>query len=172
MPKVSISEAARLAGVSRQHLYKRFITPGVLSVEKDGKKPPMIETSELLRVFGELKGNGQQSAPAGDAVLLADMEMLRKALADKDAQLQEAKERESWLRQHVSEITGTFRLLEDKSEEPQSELTKARELKEQYKAALLKSRARNQEYMEALAAEREALSAERNKGFWARLLGG
>lgn len=152
MAKVSISEAARLAGVSRQHLYKKYLATGLLSVEKDGEHPPMCDTSELLRVFGELKGEGKVAAsPSGEGALLAEIENLRRWLAERDTQLQEAREREAWLKQHVDEITSSPRLLEDKDkdkEELQGQLKKTRAVLQQYKIAL---------------------EAERKKGFWARV---
>ena len=59
MAKVSISEAARLSGVSRSHLYAAFIKPGRISVETvqdaTGKPVKQIDTSELARVFGSLE---------------------------------------------------------------------------------------------------------------------
>lgn len=58
MAKVSISEAARLAQTSRPTLYK-MINSGELnftSVVKSGKSVKVIDTSELIRVFGEISG--------------------------------------------------------------------------------------------------------------------
>jgi predicted nuclease with TOPRIM domain len=54
MALVSISEAAKLAGISRQHLYKKYIKTGILSVERHFDVPK-VQITELLRVFGELK---------------------------------------------------------------------------------------------------------------------
>jgi predicted nuclease with TOPRIM domain len=54
MSSVNISEAANLAGISRQHLYKKYISTGIISVERHFDVPK-IQISELLRVFGELK---------------------------------------------------------------------------------------------------------------------
>ena len=54
MNKVTITEAARLAGISRQHLYRWFINTGKISVIKDNDKS-VIEISELLRVFPDAK---------------------------------------------------------------------------------------------------------------------
>jgi len=54
MAKVSISEAARLAGISRPTIYK-LMNSGQLnftSVVKAGKTVKNIDTSELIRVFG------------------------------------------------------------------------------------------------------------------------
>ncbi|MGD8018304.1 helix-turn-helix domain-containing protein [Escherichia coli] len=58
MARVSISEAARLVKVSRPTIYK-MINSGKLSytsVLKHGKTIKVIDTSELIRVFGSLDG--------------------------------------------------------------------------------------------------------------------
>lgn len=58
MARVSISEAARLVKVSRPTIYK-MINSGKLSyssVVKHGKDIKVIDTSELVRVFGSLDG--------------------------------------------------------------------------------------------------------------------
>ncbi|EFO0442791.1 helix-turn-helix domain-containing protein [Escherichia coli] len=57
MAKVSISEAARLAGISRPTIYK-LMNRGKLnftSVVKAGKTVKNIDTSELIRVFGTIE---------------------------------------------------------------------------------------------------------------------
>ena len=59
MARVSISEAARLVKVSRPTIYK-MINSGKLSytsVVKHGKAIKVIDTSELIRVFGSLDEN-------------------------------------------------------------------------------------------------------------------
>ncbi|MGV6482416.1 helix-turn-helix domain-containing protein [Pantoea agglomerans] len=64
MATVSISEAARLAGISRPTIYK-LINSGQLnltSVVKAGKTVKTIDTSELIRVFGNI-----ENLPAGTA---------------------------------------------------------------------------------------------------------
>jgi len=56
MALVSISEAARLAKISRTALYKNYINthPAKLATTTDEKGDRRIDTSELLRVFGKL----------------------------------------------------------------------------------------------------------------------
>lgn len=57
MARVSISEAARLASVSRPTIYK-LLKSGELSytsVVKHGKAVKTIDTSELIRVFGSIE---------------------------------------------------------------------------------------------------------------------
>lgn len=56
MAKVSISEAARLAGKSRTTLH-RLIKTGELSVSTGDRNAKMIDISELARVFPDLKIN-------------------------------------------------------------------------------------------------------------------
>jgi predicted site-specific integrase-resolvase len=60
MPKLTITKAAKAAGIARQTIYT-YIKEGKLSVEtirKGGKEVRVIDTSELIRVFGELKTDG------------------------------------------------------------------------------------------------------------------
>lgn len=56
MAKVSISEAARLAGKSRTTLH-RLIKTGELSVSTGDRNAKMIDISELARVFPDLRIN-------------------------------------------------------------------------------------------------------------------
>ena len=59
MAKVSISKAAKLAGVSRTALYKSYINKGLLSTSRDDAGKKCIDTSEILRVFGKLQDNSE-----------------------------------------------------------------------------------------------------------------
>jgi hypothetical protein len=131
MAKVSISEGARLAGISRTHLYKRYIHPGKITVETAGDGTRQIDTAELLRVFGTLDGNTESSSrirhreqeltPVGNSeisLLQAELDAVREMLKVREGQLAdaarregEAAEREKWLQGQLSAQT---RLLEDK----------------------------------------------------------
>ncbi|PLR29240.1 DNA-binding protein [Chimaeribacter coloradensis] len=53
MAKVSISEAARLTGKSRTTLH-RLIKTGELSTCAGARNSKMLDTSELIRVFGDI----------------------------------------------------------------------------------------------------------------------
>jgi len=98
MALVSKAKAARLAGCSRTTIH-RYINEGKLS-ESDGK----IDTSELMRVFGEIseqdstasseRSSGQsvtpQSTPQTDP-------LLHQLLAEKDKRIEEiSKDRDRW----------------------------------------------------------------------------
>lgn len=136
MTKLSITEAAKQAGICRQYLYTKYIKPGKLSVHKDEQDKPFIDSAELLRVFeGRLPGPkattptdvssqavSQRSAtPVNDshnAELHAEVKILREQLhaaqvREKDIQAA-AQAREQWLQSQVEKLTDTIRLIEHK----------------------------------------------------------
>lgn len=51
---VSISDAAKMVGVSRDTFYRHIEEKGI-SITDAGTKRPKVETSELLRLYGTLK---------------------------------------------------------------------------------------------------------------------
>ncbi len=52
---VTITEAAKLAGISRTHLYRKYVKTGAISLSCDDKGAKCIDTAELLRVFNRLQ---------------------------------------------------------------------------------------------------------------------
>lgn len=56
MAKLNMSEAARAAGITRATLY-RHIDKGKLSKEEDSDGNPVIDMSEMLRVYPKLNTN-------------------------------------------------------------------------------------------------------------------
>lgn len=138
MARVSISKAAKLAGVSRSTLYSTYINKGALSVSSgaDGKK--YIETSELLRVFGTLADDTppaskqpptqdnpdtvRKTAPRTPSdtkpdVVALELNHVREKLAAVEKQLQAHEQRESWYQEQMKTLTDTVKLLEDKREQ-------------------------------------------------------
>ena len=55
MTKVSISEAIRLSGRSRQYFYENYIKTNLLTIDRTNPSRPKVEISDLLRFFPELK---------------------------------------------------------------------------------------------------------------------
>ncbi|MCE2706837.1 MAG: helix-turn-helix domain-containing protein [Proteobacteria bacterium] len=106
MNKITITEAARLAGISRQHLYRGFINTGKLSITKDNDKS-VVEISELLRVFPDAKvvtDNGdttQHEETIKDTSATSNNNELVTVLK---LQLAEAQEREMWLKKQIDEL--------------------------------------------------------------------
>jgi hypothetical protein len=122
MPKHSISEAAKLAGVSRSHFYKKYIRPGVISVEKDNDGNPQIDTAEVMRVFGGIHSDVATSVPeiqkdtpeygSINTALQVEIQLLRE-------QLTATSDREKWMQgkidQLADQLANTTRLLEHKA---------------------------------------------------------
>lgn len=135
---VSISEAARLVRKSRSTLYKTYIETGKLSVGQDSATGrPVVDTSELIRVFGALyathatghatdtKTHNATHDATPNATPPRDMaiDLLRQLVKSKEDQLAQAKEqlraaqeREEWMREKFSEMVGIVKLLQHKKD--------------------------------------------------------
>lgn len=133
MTLVSISQAAKLAGISRSNLYTTYINQGKISILKDERDHPCIDTSELLRVFGNLKAEGlgiqQDTTPSytlgqnttdttTDSVLYPLIEQLKQQLAESKEREQQALEREQFYQSQLKDLTQTIKLLEHHPEPP------------------------------------------------------
>ena len=57
MALLSIAEACRKAGISKPTMYNNYINTGKISVSQDNAGKRGIDPSELIRVFGTLKGD-------------------------------------------------------------------------------------------------------------------
>ena len=110
MAKVTVTEAARLAGLGRQQLYRGYISTGKISVERDHQGRPQIDTAEILRVFGEMKGTpGATQNGHGvnserrhvDNELHIVIEAKDEVISELRERLREAGDRETWLRQQL-----------------------------------------------------------------------
>lgn len=122
MTTVTISQAAKMAGISRTQLYRGFINKGKISVIRENDKV-CIDVSELIRVFPKATletdknvtevttGNSQKTQEQSEVVTI-----LKQQLAKAEAQIEEAKEREEWLKQQIDELRKQQNnLLEDKT---------------------------------------------------------
>jgi len=120
MALVSVSQAARLAGISRQHFYRKYIKPGDISVQRDDKGDPVIDTSELLRVFGRLVGDNsgddntlQEATPEkamSDNGLLTELQVKLHVLEAENRTLQARLEDKD---KNLQDVRQALRLLED-----------------------------------------------------------
>lgn len=87
MASHNVTEAAKLAGVTRRTIY-RHIKAGKLSASVTGSDNTVIETSELLRVYGalsqpepELVSTGShENQPEYVTLLLLEMSQLREQI--------------------------------------------------------------------------------------------
>ena len=100
MSKVSITQAAKLAKISRSTLYNKYINTGMISVETVEDKK-LIDMSELFRVFNNNITQDSNDTPintVADSVEQAENTAKDKIINLLERQLQEAKEREEWLK--------------------------------------------------------------------------
>lgn len=92
----SVSDAAKLAGVTRRTIY-RYIKSGKLSATVTDDDNTKIETSELLRVFGnlshqepeEVSSGSQKNVPEYVTKLLTEMSQLRAIIEEQRPRLLE-----------------------------------------------------------------------------------
>jgi len=124
MATVSISEAARLAGISRPTIYK-LINSGqlnVTSVVKGGKTVKAIDTSELIRFFGNIESfsvatdftvNPEQDVTRFNSHDLQDLQHKFELLQKENEGLKEAVASRD---DHISSLRQAMMLLEHKQE--------------------------------------------------------
>lgn len=133
MAILSLREAARAAGVSRQTVY-RYAKNGKLSTVTRDDDTQGVDTSELIRVFGALRdpetvtetSNRQEKETERDSALQGELEATRKALQIAQEALAAATEREARLLEILDRQT---KLLEHKPQDRPAVDVSAKELK-------------------------------------------
>lgn len=67
MAKLTITEAIKRSPVGRSQFYAKYVEGGLITISVDGSGKKYVESSELLRCFGEMKGmlsdNPSESSP-------------------------------------------------------------------------------------------------------------
>ena len=100
MASHSVTEAAKLAGVTRRTIY-RHIKAGKLSASVTDGDNTVIETSELLRVYGVLSQPEPEKVSTGSlenqpeyvTLLLAEMSQLREMVSHLSSKVDELQSR-------------------------------------------------------------------------------
>lgn len=143
MPFLDITAASQAVAKHRSTLH-RYIKEGKLSATKDGTGRTVIEVSELLRVFGELKNDG-----AKDSI---EAQPLPANFADLQQELNTARGHIAWLMQQL-----------DAEKEHSMKLEAEREREREHSREL--------ERLMLGAGSVAPGKAEKKPGFWARLFG-
>jgi len=181
MAQLSISAAARAAGKDRGTI-NRYIKSGKLSTSKDASGSTVIETAELLRVFGSLKGDGSRGRDAAVAApsvenssmqhaLEATLELLKqqlKASQDREARLLGMLELEQQSRRELEQ-----RLLppgKDVPGETPDQSDKEQTLVQESDSQVIETQAAPESIPLPEAAPSSEESGEEKQGFFSRLL--
>jgi len=139
--QLNMSQAAQAAGITRRTLYNH-VKQGKVTTSRDKKNNPVIDVSELIRVYGNI------SLPVKKIPTVTHSENTQENFPS--AQLQD-------MQKEIAELKlAVTHMLEDKT---------ARESeRKQYEEERRK-------YQEEINMLNEKLERERKKGFWARLRG-
>ncbi len=170
--KYSISEASRIVGVTRKTLYKH-IDKKPISTEQDENGRPVIDASELMRVYGD-KCRFDQDKPSDQsvsskqestdvstvnnveiAVTKKELELLREQISTEREQFEEQIE---YLRKKLDESTSESRKLTALITDQTKKSNNNDDWKQSIKA--LEDRIANQEKENKEKTEREAKERE------------
>jgi DNA-binding transcriptional MerR regulator len=103
MAVVNITQAAKLAGITRQYLHSHYIKSGLITVLTGADGKPRIDTSEIIRVFGALHVDSKDTdnslhniTPEIAPVLShknndmsGELSLMRELLAEKDKRIED-----------------------------------------------------------------------------------
>ena len=124
MATVSISEAARLTGKSTKTLY-RLASQGRFSLSLDESGSKKVDTSELVRVFGELRDPNENQSRTDPESRLRQLEAEILVLRQTAAQLDVLKAEKAGLEalnavreQQLQDMRQALRLIESQIEAP------------------------------------------------------
>lgn len=94
--KLSIKQAVKVIPVSESSL-RRAIKNGDVSSEKDDRGRRLIDTAELIRVYGELSNESVNGSQMNSVDTSKIVDLLEEQVSDLKSQLEKSTERESKL---------------------------------------------------------------------------
>lgn len=178
--KYSIAESARIAGVTRKTFYKHIDKRGI-SIEKDENDNPLVDASELIRVYGDKcrfdrekpKDTGlgaEQYTPVSTPNVPLELAILQERLNNLEEQRNQYKE---LYEQERQERQNGMRLLTDQREKQNQWEKSFEQLRQQVlereQGALKELETFKKETTRKLVLYRRALQAERDKTVWQKL---
>lgn len=111
MAKLSITQAAKAAQISRQTMYRKYINTGKISVEVINEQK-YIDTAELIRVFGVLHIDNDNN-PQAETFKHDSADNSKDQIIDLlKEQLEHERQEKKWL---MEQLEKTTHLLEDKT---------------------------------------------------------
>lgn len=117
MSKLSITDAAKASGISRQTLYSKYINTGKISVDIVNDKK-FIDVSEWIRVFGNVNLIDKLDDPVRhDKTIDSDKNDRDKLIALLESQLKKSEEREAKLQEQINTLLNQQTLLLDNKED-------------------------------------------------------
>ena len=107
MARLSISEAIRQSPIGKSQFYSKYIDGGLITVSVDSTGKKYVESSELLRVFGEMTGKQSEEVhkqvdSASTGKLDTEQSEVIKLLKE---QLSESRDRESYYQNQIASLT-------------------------------------------------------------------
>ena len=103
MARLTITKAIEQSPIGKTHFYKQYIDTGKITVSVDNAGKKYIDSSELIRVFGELTEDVQEQPKVSDTVpAVTEQSELVKALRE---QIAESKEREQFYQERIVSLT-------------------------------------------------------------------
>lgn len=115
---VTITDASKMVGISRQTMYNRYINKGVITVNRINDEPK-IDVSDLIRVFGNIKDLRQEDGENGHDVtsdndsnnieLMSELKTRVALLEQENAMLKERLEDKE---KHLADMRRGFELIE------------------------------------------------------------
>ena len=104
MSKVTITQAAKMAGISRSYFYKKYIITNQISTLIENNKK-LIDVSELIRVFGSIQPEDVSRRQQETVKNTQETHTEDKLVTLLQNQLAEAKQREEWLKAQLEKVT-------------------------------------------------------------------
>jgi uncharacterized membrane protein YfhO len=143
--RVTVTEAAQIAGISRTTMYKSYLNNGVLSKSREDGKV-YIERSELARVFPSVKQDDDKNTQVNnESKLLNTIKDLEYRLKTAENANEQASKRESFYQKNIEKQQRTIDNLslmithaqKDNSEPPKAPVPPKQLTPEQKKRAII-----------------------------------
>lgn len=195
--KYSISESARIVGVTRKTLYKH-IEKKPITVEKDDNQNPVVDASELIRVYGdqcrfdrekdtEESRDGEQeetrlSSPVPNldtALAVKELELLRAQIEQERKGYEEQidylrgklDEAHSESRKMTALLTSRDQEKEERDQEWKKEIRALDSRVANQEQQMKKERAVARKYRQHALTFKKALEEETSKSLWQKMFG-